>query len=103
MIVEPAAANMGVIPPLPGFLEKLRELTKRHNSILIFDEVITGFRIAPGGAAEYYDIKPDEASGEVVVTLVSDKANKRSFATVPEVVKPPNIGTKFDQVIEIIE
>ncbi|MCD6162479.1 MAG: glutamate-1-semialdehyde 2,1-aminomutase [candidate division Zixibacteria bacterium] len=59
VIVEPIAANMGVIPPVPGFLEKLRELTKRHGSVLIFDEVITGFRIAPGGAAEYYDIKPD--------------------------------------------
>ena len=59
VIVEPVAANMGVIPPVPGFLEKLRELTKRYSSILIFDEVITGFRLAPGGAAELYNIKPD--------------------------------------------
>jgi glutamate-1-semialdehyde 2,1-aminomutase len=59
VIVEPVAANMGVVPPVPGFLEKLRLLTEHNNSLLIFDEVITGFRVAPGGAAELYQIRPD--------------------------------------------
>jgi len=59
VIVEPIAANMGVVPPVPGFLEGLRKFTKDTGSILIFDEVITGFRVAPGGAAQLYDIKPD--------------------------------------------
>jgi glutamate-1-semialdehyde 2,1-aminomutase len=59
VIVEPVAANMGVIPPKSGFLKKLRDLTGQNNSLLIFDEVITGFRIAPGGATELFNIKPD--------------------------------------------
>jgi len=59
VIVEPVAANMGVVPPVPGFLQLLRELTSRHGSMLIFDEVITGFRLAPGGACEYFGIEPD--------------------------------------------
>lgn len=59
VIVEPVAANMGVVPPAPGFLQMLRDLTTKHGALLIFDEVITGFRIAPGGAAELYDIRPD--------------------------------------------
>ena len=59
VIVEPVAANMGVVPPAPGFLQLLWELTSRHGSLLIFDEVITGFRLAPGGACEYFGIEPD--------------------------------------------
>lgn len=59
VIVEPVAANMGVVPPADGFLEKLRELTTKLGSLLIFDEVITGFRVAPGGAAELFGITPD--------------------------------------------
>jgi len=59
LILEPVAANAGVIPPAPGFLEGLRELTAEHGVILIFDEVITGFRLAYGGAQEYYGIRPD--------------------------------------------
>lgn len=59
VIVEPVAANMGVVPPAPGFLQLLREMTSRHGSLLIFDEVITGFRLAPGGACEYFGIEPD--------------------------------------------
>ncbi len=59
VIVEPVAANMGVIEPDRNFLNALRAKTYQNNCILIFDEVITGFRIAPGGAAELYDIKPD--------------------------------------------
>ncbi len=59
VIVEPVAGNMGVVPPEEGFLETLRELTTRHGALLIFDEVITGFRLAPGGAQELYGIIPD--------------------------------------------
>jgi glutamate-1-semialdehyde 2,1-aminomutase len=58
-ILEPVPANMGVVIPVPGYLEKARELTDRSGSILIFDEVITGFRIAPGGAQEYFGVRPD--------------------------------------------
>ncbi len=59
VIVEPVAGNMGVIPPLPGFLEGLRDLCSKFGSLLIFDEVISGFRVAMGGAQELYDVKPD--------------------------------------------
>lgn len=59
VIVEPVAANMGVVLPKPGFLEFLREITKQNGALLIFDEVITGFRLALGGAQEYYHITPD--------------------------------------------
>lgn len=59
VIVEPVAANMGVVPPEDGFLEGLRNITKKYNSLLIFDEVITGFRLAKGGAQEYFRIVPD--------------------------------------------
>ncbi|MCS6860701.1 MAG: glutamate-1-semialdehyde 2,1-aminomutase, partial [Abditibacteriales bacterium] len=59
VIVEPIAGNMGVVPPQPGFLEGLRELTAQHGIVLIFDEVITGFRVAYGGAQELYGVTPD--------------------------------------------
>jgi len=59
VIVEPVAGNMGVVPPRPGFLEGLREITLAHESVLIFDEVITGFRIAYGGAQELYGVSAD--------------------------------------------
>jgi glutamate-1-semialdehyde 2,1-aminomutase len=59
VIVEPVAGNMGVVPPQPGFLEGLRELTRKHGVLLIFDEVITGFRVARGGAQELYGVVPD--------------------------------------------
>jgi len=59
VIVEPVAANMGVVPPAPGFLEALRQITQRDGSLLIFDEVITGFRLAYGGAQNVYGIRPD--------------------------------------------
>ena len=59
VIVEPVAANVGVVPPLPGYLEGLRSLTARHGALLVFDEVITGFRVARGGAQERYDVKAD--------------------------------------------
>jgi len=59
VIVEPVAGNMGVVPPKPGFLEALREITATHGSLLIFDEVITGFRVGPGGAQALYGVRPD--------------------------------------------
>jgi glutamate-1-semialdehyde 2,1-aminomutase len=57
--VEPVAGNMGVVPPEPGFLEALRALCDRHGALLLFDEVITGFRVAPGGAQELYGVRAD--------------------------------------------
>ncbi len=59
VIVEPVAGNMGCVPPLPGFLEGLRELCTRAGALLIFDEVMTGFRVAFGGAQERYGVVPD--------------------------------------------
>lgn len=59
VIVEPVAGNMGVVPPVNGFLEGLRKITTHHGAILIFDEVITGFRLAPGGAQQHYQVNPD--------------------------------------------
>jgi glutamate-1-semialdehyde 2,1-aminomutase len=59
VIVEPVAGNMGVVPPAEGFLEGLRELCDQHGAQLIFDEVITGFRLAPGGAQERLGVLPD--------------------------------------------
>src|SRR6266478_6087991 len=58
-IVEPVVGNMGCVPPAPGFLQALREITARHGALLIFDEVMTGFRLARGGAQELYGIRPD--------------------------------------------
>ena len=59
IIVEPIAGNMGIIPPAPGFLEGLRSLADSNKAILIFDEVISGFRIGKGGAQAHYDVMPD--------------------------------------------
>ena len=59
VIVEPIAGNMGCVPPIKGFLEALRLLCDEYASVLIFDEVMTGFRVSPGGAQQLYDIKPD--------------------------------------------
>jgi len=59
VVVEPVAGNMGVVPPKEGFLRGLRDLCSRDGALLIFDEVITGFRVGPGGAQELYGIKPD--------------------------------------------
>lgn len=59
VIVEPVAGNMNCVPPVPGFLEKLRELCSKHGSVLIFDEVMTGFRVASGGAQSLYGVTPD--------------------------------------------
>ncbi|HEV2065130.1 MAG TPA: glutamate-1-semialdehyde 2,1-aminomutase [Thermoanaerobaculia bacterium] len=59
VILEPLAANMGVVRPLPGYLESVRDLTRENGALLIFDEVISGFRLAPGGAQELYGVRPD--------------------------------------------
>ena len=67
VIVEPVAGNMNCIPPVPGFLETLRELCTQHGALLIFDEVMTGFRVALGGAQALYKVKPDLTTlGKVV-------------------------------------
>ena len=59
VIIEPVAANMGVVPTQPGFLDSLRQLTSDHGAVLIFDEIITGFRVAYGGAQALYGVTPD--------------------------------------------
>jgi glutamate-1-semialdehyde 2,1-aminomutase len=67
VIVEPVAGNMGCIAPAPGFLEAMRQLCTKHGSVLIFDEVMTGFRLARGGAQERFHIKPDMTTiGKIV-------------------------------------
>lgn len=67
IIVEPVAANMGVVPPKEGFLQFLREITAKYGTVLIFDEVITGFRLKYGGAQEYFGIEPDMTTlGKIV-------------------------------------
>ena len=67
VIVEPVAGNMGVVPPLAGFLQGLRDVTSRHGALLIFDEVMTGFRVALGGAQQAYSVLPDlTALGKVI-------------------------------------
>jgi len=67
VIVEPVAGNMNCIPPRPGYLQALRELCTRHGAVLIFDEVMTGFRVALGGAQERYGITPDMSTfGKII-------------------------------------
>ena len=67
IIVEPVAGNMGVVPPRPGFLEGLRKITERESAVLIFDEVMTGFRVHKGGAQTLYGIQPDLSTlGKVI-------------------------------------
>lgn len=67
VIVEPVAANMGVVLPAGGFLPFLRSITKQYGALLIFDEVITGFRLSLGGAQEYFQVKPDlSAFGKII-------------------------------------
>jgi glutamate-1-semialdehyde 2,1-aminomutase len=67
VIVEPVVGNMGCVPPQPGFLEALREITARHGALLILDEVMTGFRVAFGGAQQRYGVRPDMTTlGKVI-------------------------------------
>src|SRR5689334_15749053 len=66
-IVEPVAGNMGCVPPAPGYLQALREITSKHGAVLIFDEVMTGFRVSFGGAQQRYGIRPDMTTlGKVI-------------------------------------
>ncbi|HYK93396.1 MAG TPA: aspartate aminotransferase family protein [Thermoplasmata archaeon] len=80
VIMEPVMANAGVIPPAPDFLKRVREITREHEILLIFDEVFTGFRIAPGGAQQVYGIDPDLScwakalGGGLPISAVSGKA-----------------------------
>ncbi len=67
VLLEPVAGNMGLVPPKPGYLEALRELTEKHGAILVFDEVMTGFRLALGGAQERFGVTPDlTALGKII-------------------------------------
>ncbi|MFO0634040.1 MAG: glutamate-1-semialdehyde 2,1-aminomutase [Nannocystaceae bacterium] len=67
IIIEPVVGNMGCVPPRPGYLERLREITAKHEIVLIFDEVMTGFRVARGGAQERYGVTPDMTTlGKIV-------------------------------------
>ena len=67
VLLEPVAGNMGLVPPRPGYLERLRELTEKEGALLFFDEVMTGFRLALGGAQERYGIRPDlTALGKII-------------------------------------
>ena len=67
VLLEPVAGNMGLVPPRPGYLERLREITEQHGAILVFDEVMTGFRLALGGAQERFGITPDlTALGKII-------------------------------------
>ncbi|MCI4352262.1 MAG: aspartate aminotransferase family protein [Thermoplasmata archaeon] len=80
VILEPVMANAGIIPPAPDYLKQLREITTANDMLLIFDEVFTGFRIAPGGAQEVYKVQPDLScwakalGGGVPISAVSGKA-----------------------------
>jgi glutamate-1-semialdehyde 2,1-aminomutase len=67
VLLEPVAGNMGLVPPKPGYLEALRDLTEKHETILVFDEVMTGFRLALGGAQERFGVTPDlTALGKII-------------------------------------
>jgi glutamate-1-semialdehyde 2,1-aminomutase len=80
VILEPIMANSGVIPPAPDYLKRLREITRENDLLLIFDEVFTGFRVAPGGAQQLYNVEPDLScwakalGGGVAISAVSGKA-----------------------------
>jgi glutamate-1-semialdehyde 2,1-aminomutase len=80
VILEPIMANAGIIPPAPDYLKRLREITAENDLLLIFDEVFTGFRVAPGGAQQMYKIEPDIScwakalGGGVTISAVSGKA-----------------------------
>lgn len=80
VILEPIMANAGVIPPAPDYLKRLREITRENDLLLIFDEVFTGFRVAPGGAQQMYKVEPDLScwakalGGGVPISAVSGKA-----------------------------
>ncbi|MGA7922758.1 MAG: aminotransferase class III-fold pyridoxal phosphate-dependent enzyme, partial [Thermoplasmata archaeon] len=80
VILEPIMANSGIIPPMPDYLKRIKEITKENDMLLIFDEVFTGFRVAPGGAQQMYKVEPDLScwakalGGGVPISAVSGKA-----------------------------
>ena len=79
VIVEPVVGNMGCVPPRAGFLEALRRITEQHGALLIIDEVMTGFRLALGGAQELYKIKPDLTTlGKIIGGGSSDRGLRRA-------------------------
>ena len=80
VIVEPVAANMGLVLPEEGFLEFLREITKDHGSLLIFDEVITGFRLSLGGAQQYYNSKPGSRISQHLEKLLVEECRSVRMA-----------------------
>lgn len=93
VVVEPVAANMGVVPPKQGFLPFLRDITEQHHALLIFDEVITGFRIAYGGAGVYYGVTPDLVTLGKIVGGGMPLAAYGGKREIMEVVAP--IGTVY--------
>ncbi|MCE4601816.1 MAG: glutamate-1-semialdehyde 2,1-aminomutase [Desulfurococcales archaeon] len=97
VIVEPVAANMGVIPPVPGFLDGLRRITRSYGALLIFDEVVTGFRISLGGAQEYYGVEADIVTlGKVIgggMPIGAVVAEKRFMEHLTPTGKVFNAGT----------
>ena len=88
LIVEPIAGNMGVIPPKTGFLELLRKVTSENDCLLIFDEVMTGFRVSMGGAQDLYGISPDltclgkTIGGGLPVGAYGKKRNYESYCSI---------------------
>lgn len=76
VMVEPVMANMGLIPPKPGFLRRLRKVTRDNGILLVFDEVVTGFRVAPGGAQQHYNVSPD------ITTMAKAMSNGFGIAAV---------------------
>jgi glutamate-1-semialdehyde 2,1-aminomutase len=89
VIVEPIAANMGVVPPQPEFLKALREITIRHGALLIFDEVITGFRMCYGGAQTLFGIEPDLTTlGKIIGGGLPERGNRLAgFAGRPGILR----------------
>lgn len=104
VICEPLLCNSGCIPPLPGFLAFLREITEREGALLIFDEVITGFRLALGGAQEFYEVTPDLATYAKAVgggAALSVLGGKRKFMEHIAAGKVIHAGTLNGNVIAL--
>jgi glutamate-1-semialdehyde 2,1-aminomutase len=86
VLLEPVAGNMGLVPPKPGYLEGLREITEKDGALLLFDEVMTGFRLAQGGAQEYYCVMPDmTALGKIIGGGLPAAAYGASFRVMDQV------------------
>ena len=92
VMMEPVMGNAGVVPPKPDYLESVRSLTKDHETLLIFDEVITGLRVAPGGAQEYYGVRPDIT---VISKAVGGGYPVAAFGASKEIMEVVVDGTMF--------